>query len=698
MKSVSRFLPISGIGSPNHQAQVDDPAIQSLTPWKLLIVDDDADIHALTRMTLNGFTFADRPIDCISARSAHEARCLMTAHPDIALILLDVVMETDDAGLQLVRFIRENLNNQIVQIVLRTGQPGLVPQREVICRYEINGYSSKIELTAEKMFSIVAAAFRSYQMAASLDRLNLQLQQELAERKRVEEEVRRLIRFQEIVIDNADIWLDVRDAAGSPVIWNKASERISGYSKGEAVGNHGIMKRLYPETGEAEEKRRAQCIGSESKDMVLSFENRIQCKDGSSRVVSWNLHALHSDQGEPIGIVTLGRDVTEQRVLEEQLRQANKMQVAGRMAAGFANDFTSLLSVVRGYCDIALSCLAPSERIYGHLKQIDKAAERAEMLTRKVLAIGTAQPFILQPVSLNLFIRENRKMLERLAGQSIQVVLQCDESIQAIEANPVKIDQVIVNLAMNAVEAMPHGGVLTVSTSALTIGESGKIPGIAGVKPGRYVELRVADTGIGMTQATKEQMFEPFFSTREDNGGKGLGLSIVYGVVVQCHGFITVETAPGKGTAVIIYFPCTDRRANQTVSSFPGPNQFFGTETVLVVEDHPDVLASTSETLQIYGYTVLQAATSDQALKVCEERQADIDLLLTDLVMPGMNGSELAGRVTGMNPDIKVLYMSGYSSQIVGRKGLLPTGDDFIEKPFTAIRLLRMLRRVLDNA
>jgi PAS domain S-box-containing protein len=667
--------------------------------WKLLIVDDDDDVHALTRMALHDFTFDGKGVVCISAKSAGEARRLIVEHPDTALILLDVVMETDDAGLKIVRFIREKVMNRIVQIVLRTGQPGLVPQREAIDRYDINGYSSKVELTAEKMFSIVTASLRSYQMAYTLDHLNRQLQNELNERKRAEEEVRGLTRFLEIVIDNADIWLDVKDLNGNTIIWNKAAERISGYHRDDVMGNDRIMKWLYPGPSDVNKVRNGQPLNRHDRDSLHSLENAIRCQDGSRRVISWNLHELQDDTGTTIGIVSLGRDVTEQRLLEEQLGQAGKMQAVGRMATGFAQDFTSLLSVIRGYCDIAIARLTPTERIYGHIRQIDKSAERAEILTKKILSFGENQPLTLQPVTLNLSVKENQKMLERLSGDKVQLVLQCDQSMKDIQANPVKIEQMLMNLVMNAVEAMPEGGVLTISTRELTIRESDQVKGI-GMKPGDYIELKVMDTGIGMSREIKEQMFEPFFSTKEqgkENGGRGLGLSTVYGIVTQCRGVVSVETEPGRGTAVIIYFPCVDKSTIKT-SSFLIPESLSGTETILIVEDHPDVLESASETLRIYGYNVLQAATSEHAVKICrEESRIRIDLLLLDVMMPNMSGLQLSERISEICPDIKMLYMSGYSHQIISRQCVFEPGYDFIQKPFTAIRLLRMVRQALEK-
>lgn len=695
MKPACRFLPIVASQDPEDESE---KYIENSTPpasWKLLIVDDDEDVHALTRLALREFVFEGKGVTCISAKSANEAMRLITDHPDTALILLDVVMETDDAGLKLVRFIREDQKNSIVQIVLRTGQPGLVPQREAINQYDINGYSSKIELTADKMFSIVTASFRAYWMAFSLNRLNRQLKKELRERKRAEEEVRRLTRFQEIVIDNADVWLDVKDSNERTVIWNKAAEKVSGYHRDEVLGHGRIMRWLYPDKGDLKNVQKKHSDIIDDHLSLNSFETSIQCKDGSSRVISWNLHELEDNAGSRIGSISLGRDVTEQRLMEEQLSQAIKMQAVGRMASGFAQDFTSLLSIIRGYCDLAISRLGPAERLYGHIRQIDKSAERAESLTRKILSFGKNQPLPLEPVTLHLSIKENQKMLERLVGKKINLVFQCDQPMQDILANPVKIEQLLMNLVVNAQEAMPQGGELTIATREVHIRESNPIKGMVGMEPGDYVEFKIADTGIGMEPEIKEQIFEPFFSTKEQRKGKGLGLSTVYGIVAGSKGHIAVKSQAGTGTTITIYFPCVDPKNDPPDSISFVPEQLFGSENILIVEDHLDVLESTSETLSIYGYNVLKSFFSEDAVKICRESESTIDLLLVDVMMPKMSGLQLVRKIHKIQPNVKVLYMSGYSNQIISEQGVLEPGYDFIQKPFTAIRLLRMVRQVL---
>ncbi len=664
--------------------------------WKVLIVDDEEEVHRLTRMALDDFSFEGRELTILSALSAQEAEEMIEKHPDVALILLDVIMETDDAGLKLVRDIRERYKNNIVQIVLRTGQPGLTPQKEAISEYEINGYTSKVELTAEKMFSTVTASLRAYWLSYSLNRLNLKLQKELVERRRAEAAVRRLTQFQETVIDNANIWLDVSDARGRMIIWNKAAEFISGYSRKEVLGKDEISARLYPDL----EKRKV--IQQHIEEIIQSdqhtddYETTIRTKNGQSRTISWAFREMRNSHNKPYGRISLGRDVTEQRQLETQLRQAQKMEAVGRMAGGLAHDFNNLLTVIRGYCDITLARLSPKDLVYSKVKQIEKAAGRAEALTRQLLSFSRHQVTTLRPVNLNALIRDMTKMLARLLGSDIDLRVRLDEGLGNIKADYGQIEQVIMNLIVNARDAMPIGGKLTLETQNLDLSDSNLSQRI-GIQAGDYILLSVADTGCGMEQDVLEHIFEPFFTTKEKGKGTGLGLSTVYGIVNQSKGYISVKSAKGKGTSFELYFPRIGEKPPISENRQEIPDRLSGTETILVVEDQPDVLKLTSETLHMYGYNVLEAPNAGSALLICEEYREKIDLILADVIMPRMNGVQLVKRIWKMLPALKVLFMSGYTYNIIEQQGLVEPGQNFIQKPFTAVNLLRLVRKTLDE-
>ncbi|MFZ5572083.1 MAG: response regulator [Thermodesulfobacteriota bacterium] len=670
------------------------PDVQKPGTWKVLIVDDEEEVHRLTRMALDDFSFEGRNLTILSALSAQDAETILRNNPDISLILLDVIMETDDAGLKLVRDIREKMKNNIVQIVLRTGQPGLTPQKEAVSEYEINGYTSKIELTAEKMFSTVTASLRAYWLSYSLQRLNLKLREELLERKRAEEAVRRLTQFQEAVIDNASIWLDVKDTMDRVIIWNKAAEQISGYSRQEVLGQDQVFQWLYPEPEKRESVRSHIETLLQSENPTDDYETTIQRKDGQPRTVSWAFREIKHTSDRSVVRISLGRDVTEHRQLESQLRQSQKMEAVGRMAGGLAHDFNNLLTVIRGYCDIAISRLNPKDQVYGKIKQIEKAASRAEALTRQLLAFSRHQVMTLRPVNLNTLIRDMIKMLARLLGSDIDLRISLDEHLGNIKADYGQIEQVIMNLVVNARDAMPDGGTLILETRNLNTPPQ-PVPQNESWT-GDTILLSIGDTGCGMDVDTLEHIFEPFFTTKEKGKGTGLGLSTVYGIVNQSKGRIEVNSEKDKGTRFDIYFPGISGKIPHRESREEIPDQLHGTETILIVEDQPDVLKLTSETLHMYGYKVLEAPNAGIALLICEEYREKIDLLLADVVMPQMNGVQLVKRLWKMLPSLKVLFMSGYTYNIIEQQGLLEPGQNFIQKPFTAQDLLQFVRRALD--
>ncbi len=697
MESDNLFLPILNDAWDPGLLPNEIPSVRKPDTWKVLIVDDEEEVHRLTRMALDEFSFEGRGLTILSALSAKEAEEILLTNPDTSLILLDVIMETDDAGLKLVRDIREKMKNNIVQIVLRTGQPGLTPQKEAISEYEINGYTSKIELTAEKMFSTVTASLRAYWLSYSLNRLNGKLREELMERKRAEAEVRRLTQFQETVIDNASIWLDVIDEQGRVIIWNKAAEFISGYSRQDVVGHGEILHWLYPEPERRDSVQKHIKTLISTENPSDDYETTIQRKDGQNRTISWVFREIRCHEDKTVARISLGRDVTEQRQLESQLRQAQKMEAVGRMAGGLAHDFNNLLTVIRGYCDIAIARLSPKDQVYGKVKQIEKAAGRAEALTRQLLSFSRHQVTTLRPVNLNALIRDMIKMLSRLLGSDIDLRIRLDENLGNIKADYGQIEQVIMNLIVNARDAMPTGGRLHLETKSLRLTADRLMPGSSSSEEDTVL-LSVGDTGCGMDPETQEHIFEPFFTTKEKGKGTGLGLSTVYGIVSQSKGRITVNSEKGKGTTFDIYFPRIGEKASSPEIRREVPTQLHGTETILIVEDQPEVLKLTSETLHMYGYNVLEAPNAGSALLICEEYKEKIDLLLADVIMPRMNGVQLVRRLWKMLPDLKVLFMSGYTYNIIEQQGLLEPGQNFIQKPFTAASLLQLIRSTLDTS
>jgi PAS domain S-box-containing protein len=390
-------------------------------------------------------------------------------------------------------------------------------------------------------------------------------------------------------------------------------------------------------------------------------------------------------------------DVTETRTLELQLRQAQKMEAIGRLAGGIAHDFNNLLMVISGYAEFLLERLGPDPRLRGPAQEIANATERATSLTRQLLAFSRKQMLAPKVLDLNEVVAENLKMLTRMIREDIDLVMVPGPAIGAVRADPGQVDQVVMNLAVNARDAMPEGGKLTIETANVTLDENfarTHTPLIAG----DYVMLAISDTGVGMDNETQSRIFEPFFTTKGAKG-TGLGLSTVYGIVKQSGGFIFVDSQPQRGTTFRAYFPRVDGREDAAAvqDSLGLPRRDRGQETILLVEDEGNLRRLARQYLETQGYKILEAEDGAAALQIVDGYRETIDLLLTDVIMPGMNGRELAAHITTLLPDVRVLYMSGYSENAVGHDGTLDAGIMLLQKPFSLPALKECVREVLDS-
>jgi PAS domain S-box-containing protein len=390
-------------------------------------------------------------------------------------------------------------------------------------------------------------------------------------------------------------------------------------------------------------------------------------------------------------------DITETRTLEQQLRQAQKMEAIGRLAGGIAHDFNNILMVISGYSEFLLERVGFDPQLRAPAQEISNATQRATSLTRQLLAFSRKQMLAPKILDLNEVVTENLKMLTRMIGEDIDLVMVPSSSIGAIRVDPGQIDQVIMNLAVNARDAMPHGGKLTIETSNVSLDETFARTH-APLAPGEYVMLAISDTGVGMDLETQSHIFEPFFTTKGAKG-TGLGLSTVYGIVKQSGGYIFVESQKEHGTSFRAYFPRVDVREETAIAqeavALPRPER--GQETILLVEDEANLRRLARQYLETQGYKILEAEDGAAALQIAAGYKSKIDLLLTDVIMPGMNGRELASSVASSRPEVRVLYMSGYTENAIGHNGLLDVGINLLQKPFSLPALKDKVREVLDT-
>jgi two-component system cell cycle sensor histidine kinase/response regulator CckA len=470
---------------------------------------------------------------------------------------------------------------------------------------------------------------------------------------------------------------------------NAAAEALTGYTREEAKGLN-LASIVAPET--LEEAQRKLTDQREGKAPAL-FETEIRARDGR-RVPIEIIACLVSREGKPIGVQGIARDISDRKRLEQGLLQAHKMEAVGRLAGGIAHDFNNLLTVIVGFSQDIIERLPPDDPTHADAVQIFNAGGYAVDLTRQLLAFSRKQVLAPKVLDLNAVIGQLAPMLRRLIGADVEIVIRAAQDVGTVKADPGQLEQVIVNLLVNARDAMPQGGTVTVETSTAVLDATvaAERPGLV---QGHYVLLTIADTGSGMDPLTKAQIFDPFFTTKEAGQGTGLGLCTVYGIVKQSGGYIFVESEPGQGTAFRLYFPRRPAGEIEPAPHVPAlPRGECGAESILLVDDDRGVCQFVERVLAARGYEVLSAASPGEALQLCEGRAGSIDLLITDVVMPSMSGMALAEALRGRYPGIKVVYMSGYATDAINQGVLDPLA--FIAKPFTGQDLTAKIRETLD--
>ncbi len=473
---------------------------------------------------------------------------------------------------------------------------------------------------------------------------------------------------------------------------NPALVSMLGYESPEQVLRLNLARDIFADPADYRKLIRAYAAD----ERVAGVEVAWKRKDGTRFTVRLSGRPLLDSSGEPVGFEMIAEDITERRALELQLQQSQRMEAIGRLAGGVAHDFNNLLTVIKGYSELMLEEFKPNDPMRGEMEEVQRAADRAAALTRQLLAFSRRQVLAPKVLDLNELVRDTEKLLRRLLGEDVELIASLDQQLGSVRADPGQIEQVLMNLAVNARDAMPSGGKLTLETSNVDLDRS-YTREHAVIKPGRYVLLAVSDNGSGMDAETASHVFEPFFTTKEQGKGTGLGLSTVYGIVKQSGGYIWVYSEPGMGTTFKIYLPRVDGAAERLPTQQLRPEVYRGTETILLVEDEEGVRSLIRQVLTRHGYTVLESAHGGEALLLCERHPGRIDLLLTDVVLSQMSGRELAERLSPLRSEMRVLYMSGYTDEAIVHHGVLTPGSAFVQKPFTTEALTRKVRQVLDS-
>jgi two-component system, cell cycle sensor histidine kinase and response regulator CckA len=570
-------------------------------------------------------------------------------------------------------------HRQGLQHFLATGEGPVLNQRIEIVALHRSGREFPVELAISPTRVADTFTFSAFV-------------RDLTERKQAEEALARAHEFRIKALDSAILAVGALDREGRFTLVNHRLCEMVGYSEAELLSQHFSMVLPPDDLPRITE----QFYRTVQEGAVLErTETQIVRKDGKQITVAFGWSPL-VEEGKIVGLVGTGEDITERKRLEDQLLQAQKLESVGRLAGGIAHDFNNLLTAVLGYTELAAEEGDLNAHGQEFLHNVTQAAEKASDLTRQLLAFARRQVIEPKVVNLNDLIFSLDTILRRLIPESIALVTLPEEGLHAVKVDPGQFEQILVNLVINARDAMPQGGKITIDTQNVTL-DAEYARHHEGVVPGEYAMLAVSDTGVGMEEGIRLHIFEPFYTTKEKGRGTGLGLATVYGIAKQAGGHIWLYSEPGRGTTFKIYLPRTTETPEAVPAAVQRAEPLRGSETILVAEDEAAVRALTVSTLRGRGYTVLEATNGEEALEIAKGREQEIALLITDVVMPKMSGKELAERLQALHPDLKVLFASGYTENTIVHHGVLEEGVAFLPKPFTPTILARKVREVLEG-
>jgi PAS domain S-box-containing protein len=642
-----------------------------LSPHKILVVDDEERI----RKSLSGL-LQDNGYEVVTAVSGLECLQIMSAQ-DFDLVILDIVMP-EMGGIEVLQWIKEKHKDTEVIIIT-----GYADKEKAIAAFRLGAYD------------FIEKPFESREILNTITHcLN---QMEL--RKEVERKTKELAAEKErllVTLCSIGDGVIATDREGEILLINKVAEELTGWTKEEAIGKpcsevfHIINEktRKIPEDPVTRVIRTGLIVGLANNTMLIA-------RDGTERIIADSGAPIKDRDGNIIGVVLVFRDVTARRKMEEGLLKSSKLESVGILAGGIAHEFNNLLTAIIGYGKLLDEEMSKDDPLRHNVDMILTSSERAVNLIKGLLAFSREQIIIIRPVRLNGIIKDVEKLLLMVIGEDIELRTALADEDLTVMADSAQIEQVLVNLATNSRDAMPDGGYLTITTELVELDEE-FLKAIKYKKPGRYALISVADTGAGMDEKTAGRIFEPFFTTKEVGRGTGLGLSIVYGIIEQHNGYIDVRSDLGKGTTFKIYLPVIKSDVEEMrPAAITMPTG--GTEAILLAEDDEEVRKLTKTVLDGFGYKVIEAVDGEDAIKKFMDDKDKIQLLILDVIMPKKNGKEAYNEIKKTKPNIKALFTSGYTADIIQKKGLLEEGLNFIPKPISPRELLRKVREALDK-
>ncbi|SLM29725.1 putative Histidine kinase [Desulfamplus magnetovallimortis] len=679
--------------------------------WKILVVDDEADIHMVTRLALSNFEFENHTIEILSAYSEAEAKEILHQHPDIAMVFMDVVMESHDSGFQLVNYIRDDLDNQNIRIVIRTGQPGNAKEQELFRRYRIDDYKIKTELTSERLLSTAVSCLKTYDMLikkefsqnkleqtleeqnALLQNVNARLIDEIRKRETTEQKLKNSEKKFRMLYENLDVTLkSITDGVISTdrhdriILMNKMAETLTGWEVKDAL-NRDLYKVFNITRKPGSSLAKAEM---ESEDQIL-----LTSREGTQKIIEFSSSPIKNDTGEASGNAIIFRDITEKIQMGGQLARAQRMESLGLLAGGIAHDFNNILASILGFTELLMFDAPKGSRMEEYLTEIFTAGKRAKELVKQILAFARQTGDTLQPVQIHLIAKETLKLIRSSIPTTIAIQSNIKSSGLAM-ANPTQIHQIFMNLFTNAAHAMDeHGGVLTV-----TMMDENIAPGTKGapikLKPGQYIKITVEDTGTGIPPEIIHSIFEPYFTTKQIGEGTGMGLALVHGIIENYKGSITVESEMGKGTVFTVYIPATtfDSKQNTELSE---KKTYSGSGRVLFVDDEAAIVKVGKLLLEKNGYHVSSTTSSLDALEMFTKKPDAFDLIITDMTMPHMTGDVLAEKIMKIRPELPIILCTGYNKRLSKEQAFKIGFKEYIKKPFDKDILLKTVKSVLNS-
>ncbi len=564
--------------------------------------------------------------------------------------------------------------------------------RELVKNNMLSGYEGSYQAMAlRKDGSTFDAKIQGRIMKYKGSTIRITALHDITEKKKAEKDLKNSEEHFRSLIENAADVISILDNRGRIVYESPSHERVLGYPTGRLIGINSFDL-VHPDDIERIQKQFASLLEKPGESEEVNF--RFRHMNGSwIHIDGTGTNLLHIESVK--GIVINYRDISDRHQLEEQLHQAEKMKAVGQLAGGVAHDFNNLLTVINGYCDLLTAKDLPAD-VLNSLEQIQKAGERAARLTSQLLTFSRKQLIKPEIIDLNALIKDHNQMLRRLLGEDIVITTTPSPGPGFLNIDPGQMEQIIMNISINARDAMPFGGKLMIETSNIDFDKSIS-KSKAEILPGPYVMLAISDNGVGMEESIRSRIFEPFFTTKGRGKGTGLGMSTVYGIVKQNNGFIYVYSEPGKGTTFKVYFPRVEKDGKKVKASIADHADLHGTETILLVEDEAGVRDITKSILSEFGYNVITAENGIEALQRFKEHSGSINLLLTDVIMPLMSGRELAEKIRTKQPDLKVLFISGYTDDVIAQHGVLDDDVEFIQKPYSPIALAKKVKEVLNK-